>query len=350
MTKTLPTLSPTDQSKNRISRRGVLAAGMGLSLAGCGSSTYYWSSVWRQKLTLEVETPDGPRSGFNVIEKTFYRVSFPHRALRTTTKGEAIYLDFGIGRRPLIALLTNEVENGTELFGLGALERAYEFRAFGPFSEHETDERLAKLIQMRGPREIRLGATMRLGRLPDFATFDDPLRPETLRRVDPMDMAVALAIAPLIIVAHPSAGIATPQQLLAELQAKPGKLNYATPGIASPQHLVGEYIKMVAAVDMQHVPYKGVAPAVQDVVSGHLPLTITGLPPVVSHLKAGTVKAVAVTTGKRTSLLPDVPAFAELGDTYKDIDVSIWFGFLAPAGISQDIIAKLHATIIVSAS
>jgi tripartite-type tricarboxylate transporter receptor subunit TctC len=153
-----------------------------------------------------------------------------------------------------------------------------------------------------------------------------------------------LAITPLVIVAHPSAGIATPQQLLAALQARPGKLSYSTPGIASPQHLVGEYIKMVAAVDMQHVPYTGVAPAVRDVVSGHLPLTITGLPPVVSHLKAGTVKAVAVTTGKRTSLLPDVPAFAELGETYKDIDVSIWFGFLAPAGISQDIIAKLHAT------
>lgn len=152
-----------------------------------------------------------------------------------------------------------------------------------------------------------------------------------------------LAISPLVIAAHPSAGIATPQQLLAELKAKPGKLNYSTPGIASPQHLVGEYIKLVAAVDMQHVAYKGVAPAVQDVVSGHLPLTITGLPPVVPHLKASTLKAVAVTTGKRTSLFPDVPAFAELGETYKDIDVSVWFGFLAPAGVSQDIIAKLHA-------
>jgi tripartite-type tricarboxylate transporter receptor subunit TctC len=152
-----------------------------------------------------------------------------------------------------------------------------------------------------------------------------------------------LAIAPLIIAAHPSAGIATPQRLLSELRAKPGKLSYSTPGIASPQHLVGEYIKLVAAVDMQHVPYKGVAPAIHDVVSGHLPLTITGLPPVVPHLKAGTLEAVAVTTGKRTPLFPDVPAFAELGDAFKDIDVSVWFGFLAPAGVSREIIAKLHA-------
>ena len=152
-----------------------------------------------------------------------------------------------------------------------------------------------------------------------------------------------LAITPLIIAAHPSANIASLQDLLAQLAAKPGKLNYSTPGVGSAHHLAGEYLKKTAAVDMLHIAYKGAAPAVQDAVSGQVMLTISGLPTVMAHIKAGALKPVAVTSAKRAPTFPGVVALAELGDKYRDLDINNWFGFFAPAGVAKDIIEKLRA-------
>lgn len=152
-----------------------------------------------------------------------------------------------------------------------------------------------------------------------------------------------LAITPLIIAAHPSANIASLQDLLAQLAAKPGKLNYSTPGVGSAHHLAGEYLKKMAAVDMLHIAYKGAAPAVQDAVSGQVMLTISGLPTVMAHIKAGALKPVAVTSAKRAPAFPGVVALAELGDKYRDLDINNWFGFFAPAGVAKDIIEKLRA-------
>lgn len=152
-----------------------------------------------------------------------------------------------------------------------------------------------------------------------------------------------LATTPLMIAAHPSANISSPQELLARLAAAPGKLSYSTPGIGSAHHLAGEFLKKAAGVDMQHVAYKGAAPAVQDTVSGQVPLTISGLPPIVGHLKSGSLKPVAVTSARRSPSFPDVAALPELGEKYKDLDINNWFGFFAPSGVPAEIVTKLHA-------
>jgi tripartite-type tricarboxylate transporter receptor subunit TctC len=152
-----------------------------------------------------------------------------------------------------------------------------------------------------------------------------------------------LAITPLIIAAHPSLNISSPQQLIEVLKASPGKLSYSTPGVGSGHHLVGEFLKKIAGVEMVHIAYRGAGPAVQDAVGGQVPLTISGMPPVVGQIKGGTLKAVAVTSSKRSPLFPDVMALAELGPDYALLDVTNWFGLFAPASLPQDITVRLHA-------
>jgi len=151
-----------------------------------------------------------------------------------------------------------------------------------------------------------------------------------------------LAWTPLVIAAHPDLKIASPSELLALLKALPGQLSYSSPGVGSAQHLAGELLKKTGGVDMKHVAYRGAAPAVQDAVAGHVPITILGMPPVVELIKSGKLKAIAVTSAKRSPLLPDTTALAELGSEFGAIDITNWFGFFAPKGISADTRQKLH--------
>ena len=146
---------------------------------------------------------------------------------------------------------------------------------------------------------------------------------------------------PLIIAVHPDLKASSPAEFVALLRGKPGQLNYSTPGAGSGHHLAGEYLKKVAGVDMQHVAYRGAAPAVQDAVAGHVPITISGLPPVVELIKSDKLLAVAVTSAKRSAVFPNTIALAELGPEYKDFDLTNWFGFLAPAGVPEDIRKRL---------
>ena len=149
---------------------------------------------------------------------------------------------------------------------------------------------------------------------------------------------------PLIIAVHPDLKVSSPAELVALLRGKPGHLNYSTPGAGSGHHLAGEYLKKVASVEMQHVAYRGAAPAVQDAVAGHVPISISGLPPVVELIKADKLRAVAVTSAKRSVLFPNTVALAELGPEYKDFDITNWFGFFAPAGVPEDIRKRLNQT------
>ena len=131
--------------------------------------------------------------------------------------------------------------------------------------------------------------------------------------------------------------VTTPAQLVALLRSRPGQLNYSSPGTGSPHHLAGEYLKKLAGVQMQHVVYRGAGPAVQDAVAGHVPITISGMPPVVELVRADKLRAVAVTSAKRSALFPNTMALAEFGPEYKDFDFTNWFGFLAPAGVPDAI-------------
>jgi tripartite-type tricarboxylate transporter receptor subunit TctC len=155
-----------------------------------------------------------------------------------------------------------------------------------------------------------------------------------------------LAWTPLIIAAHPDLKIATPAELLKAMQERPQPIPYSTPGVGSGMHLAGEFLNRTVGKGLQHIPYRGAGPAVADAIAGQVPLTIAGMPPVVPHVKAGTLKAVAVTSARRSALFPDIPTLAEQGPAYRDIDLTNWFGFLAPAGVPESILRRLHAAAI----
>jgi len=129
-------------------------------------------------------------------------------------------------------------------------------------------------------------------------------------------------------------------ELIALAKAQPGKINFASSGYGAAAHLAGELFKTEAQVDIVHVPYKGAAPALQDVIAGHDQIMFATAASVVGHIKGGQVRAIAVTTLKRTAILPDIPTMDEAG--LKGFEASTWHGLVAPAGTPPEVIAKLH--------
>jgi tripartite-type tricarboxylate transporter receptor subunit TctC len=126
--------------------------------------------------------------------------------------------------------------------------------------------------------------------------------------------------------------------MLAAARTEPGKLSYGHPGNGTSPHLAGELLKYMAKVDIAAVPYKGGAPSLNDLLGGHIPLSVNNIPESISQIRAGAVRVLGVTTGTRSPFLPDTPAIAE---TVPGFDTGIWWGFLAPAGLPADIKAKL---------
>lgn len=144
---------------------------------------------------------------------------------------------------------------------------------------------------------------------------------------------------PLLAVAAPSAGIKDMKQLLAD--AKAGKaFTYGTPGSGSPMHIVGEMLNHAAGVSITHVPYRGVAPVVNDALGGHVSVGWVTPAAVTAHVQAGKLIPLAVAEKKRSRLMPDVPTLVELG--YRDVDVSAWMGLLGPKNLPADIVKKLN--------
>lgn len=146
---------------------------------------------------------------------------------------------------------------------------------------------------------------------------------------------------PLILAVHPGAGFASGRQLLDDLKKNPGKFSYASPGIGSPHHLAMELLKDRTKTFVVHVPYRGTALAIQDVISGQVPMmvldTAAGLP----QIRSGKVKALAVMSKKRIPSLPDVPTLDELG--IKDFEVTAWQGLFVPKGTPAEIVTRLSA-------
>ncbi|WP_162565207.1 Bug family tripartite tricarboxylate transporter substrate binding protein [Variovorax sp. SRS16] len=146
----------------------------------------------------------------------------------------------------------------------------------------------------------------------------------------------------VLLVASPTAGIKSVADLVA--QAKAGKaLSYGTPGAGSPMHIAGEWLNRDAGIQVQHVPYRGVAPSVNDVIAGHIPLAYVTLGPVAQYVSTGKLYALAISDGKRSPLLPNVPTLAELG--YKDIDAGAWNGFFAPRNTPASVVNLLNANL-----
>jgi tripartite-type tricarboxylate transporter receptor subunit TctC len=143
-----------------------------------------------------------------------------------------------------------------------------------------------------------------------------------------------------ILVGHPSVPANTLQELIAYVKQNPGKLSYGSPGNGTPQHLAAELFKSLAGnLDILHVPYKGGGQAIGDVVGGTIPLASLGLPPSVPHIKAGKLKAFAVTSKVRQKLLPDTPTFSEAG--VPGFETVQWWGPAVPAGTPAPIVKRL---------
>jgi tripartite-type tricarboxylate transporter receptor subunit TctC len=149
-----------------------------------------------------------------------------------------------------------------------------------------------------------------------------------------------VAIGPNLLVVHPSLPVRSVKDLIALAKARPGQLQYASPGSGTVQHLAAELFKLQAKVNMLHVPYKGSGQSIVDLVAGNVHLNFDSVPPVLPHVKSGKLRAIAVTSEKRFSLLPDMPTVNESG--VPGFDLSTWWGLVTPAAVNKDVIARLH--------
>jgi tripartite-type tricarboxylate transporter receptor subunit TctC len=149
-----------------------------------------------------------------------------------------------------------------------------------------------------------------------------------------------VAFVPNIVIVHPSVPAKTVGELLAYIRANPGKVNYGSAGIGSTEHMSGELLSAMAHLKMVHVPYKGGAPMMADLIAGHIEMSIETSGSASPHIKAGSVRALAVSTAKRSPAFPDLPTLAEAGLT--GYDVTTWYGVLAPAGTPAPIRDRLY--------
>jgi tripartite-type tricarboxylate transporter receptor subunit TctC len=150
-----------------------------------------------------------------------------------------------------------------------------------------------------------------------------------------------VASAPLVLVVPSSSPYKTLADLVAAAKAKPGEVNFASPGNGTVAHLTGEKFQKTAGIRFQHVPYKGANQALTDVISGQVQLYVSSVPSVLQQIRTGKLRPLAVTSEKRVDDLPQTPTVGEAG--YKGFDAITWFGFLAPAGTPKDVVAKLNA-------
>jgi tripartite-type tricarboxylate transporter receptor subunit TctC len=153
-----------------------------------------------------------------------------------------------------------------------------------------------------------------------------------------------VALTPNILIVHPSLPVKTVKEFIALAKSKPGTLNYSSAGIGSSSHLAPELLAILAGIDIVHVPYKGGGPGLVDVLSGQMQFMMTTMPAAMPHVKSGKVRALAVTSARRSQSLPDLPTVDEAG--VKGYEVSTWYGVLAPAHTPKPIVIRLHDEIV----
>ena len=163
---------------------------------------------------------------------------------------------------------------------------------------------------------------------------------DPLRDFSPVLLAARSAAA---LVVHPSVPARTVKELIALAKTRPGQLTYASSGNGTSPHLSGELLKSMAGIQMLHIPYKGAGPAINDLLGGHVALAFVSFTSVVAHLKANRLHAIAITSAKRSALMPELPTFAEAG--LPDFVVYGWYGVVAPTGTPRDVIERLNADV-----
>jgi tripartite-type tricarboxylate transporter receptor subunit TctC len=152
-----------------------------------------------------------------------------------------------------------------------------------------------------------------------------------------------VARVPNVLVVHPSVPAKTLKELVALAKAKPDTLSYGSGGNGSAAHMTMEYFKLQTGTSFLHIPYKGTAPSVQDLLGGQLQLLFTGVPALLPQIRAGKMRALAVSSPKRLAVLPDVPTVAESGiPGTQGFEADQWYGLVAPAGTPAEIVARLN--------
>ncbi len=187
------------------------------------------------------------------------------------------------------------------------------------------------------------GYTLTLGSSPTHAiapSLNPALPYDPLRDFDAVTL---VAVVPNVLVVNPALPVNSVRELIALAKSRPGTLNFASAGNGTSQHLSGELFKVMAAVDMVHVPYKGTAPALAELLAGQVQLTFDNIPALLPHIQSGKLRALAVTPAARSAALPNLPTIAEAG--VAGYDASVWFGVFVPAGTPRPLILRLHGEI-----
>lgn len=196
-------------------------------------------------------------------------------------------------------------------------------------------------IAARSPAD---GYTLLVGHIGTFGV-NSTLYPKL--PYDPLKDFQAISLfakVPNMLAINPALPVKSVKELVALAKTRPGALNYGSAGNGSAAHLLVEYFKLLTKSDIQHVPYRGTAPAMTDLIAGQVSMTITGLPPLLPQVRSGKLRALAVSTAIRVRQVPEVPTMIESG--VAGYDVSQWFGLMAPAATPREIIMRLHAEII----
>ena len=189
------------------------------------------------------------------------------------------------------------------------------------------------------------GYTVTLGSTPSYATAPSMypgLQYDPIKDFAPITLVARVSN---LLVVHPSVPATSVRELIAYAKANPGKLNFTSVGSGSTPHLSAELLKMLAGIEMNHVPYKGTAPALIDLIAGRVELAFEGTPALLPHVRAHAVRVLGITSAKRSALLPDVPAIAE---SLPGFDVNVWYAVFAPAGTPPEVVKRLNAAIVAS--
>ena len=209
------------------------------------------------------------------------------------------------------------------------------------------------LIENRGGAGGAVGTEAAVRAAPDGYTFLFTLSSHTINQllyklsydVEKDLVAVStVASLPQLIAANPASPFKTMQDVVAQAKAQPGKVAFASAGAGTPSHIAGELLNLRTGVKLLHIPYKGGGPATTDVMGGQVPILIISIPAALSHTKAGKLRAIAVTTLKRTPAAPDVPTVAE-ALSIPDYEVDSWFAVFAPARTPPSIVGRLQQEI-----
>ena len=229
------------------------------------------------------------------------------------------------------AAASQQIKRLEELLDCRLFERAGRRLVLAPAGERleaqarrlmaQNDELLASMRARQFEGEVRFGVPY------DIIASFSPL--------------AILAENPFALVVHPSVPVKNIKELVVLAKARPGQMRHGSTGIGSPHHLAGELFKSMADVKMIHVPYKGATPAITDVVAGHIEIYFGAMVSTVPHVKNGRLRALAMTSAKRSPAAPDIPTLQEQG--FKNFETGSWFGLHVPAGTPRDVVAKLHA-------